>query len=99
MQRKLLWALMCLTVGAAAPARADVITDWNVISVNTIAAAGPFGPHRTIEVAMVHIAMHDAVQAIQRRFETYSSGMTPASGSVIAAAATAARDVLANRFP
>jgi hypothetical protein len=36
---------------------------------------------------MVHIAMHDAVQAIQRRFDTYSTGISPASGSVIAAAA------------
>jgi hypothetical protein len=48
---------------------------------------------------MVHIAMHDAVQAIQQRFETYSPGITPTTGSVIAAAAKAARDVLVNRFP
>jgi len=43
--------------------------------------------------------MHDAIQAIQQRFETYSPGITPATGSVIAAGAKAARDVLVNRFP
>ena len=57
------------------------------------------GPGRLIDNVMVHIAMHDAVQAIQQRFETYSAGITPTSGSVIAAAAKAARDVLVNRFP
>lgn len=44
-------------------------------------------------------AQNDAVQAIQKRFETYSPDITPTSGSVIAAASRAARDVLANRFP
>jgi hypothetical protein len=68
--------------------------------LSTIGAAPPgAGPSRVIEMAMVHIAMHDAVQAIQKRFETYSPGITPTSGSVIAAASKAARDVLANRFP
>jgi hypothetical protein len=68
--------------------------------LSAIGAAAPgAGPSRLIEMAMVHIAMHDAVQAIQQRFETYSAGITPTSGSVIAAASKAARDVLVNRFP
>lgn len=98
--RRLAGILAVMCVVAAPPARADVITDWNVIMMNTINAGPPgTGPSRLIEMAMVHIAMHDAVQAIQRRFETYSPGMTPATGSMIAAASKAARDVLANRFP
>jgi hypothetical protein len=90
---------MCVFLGVAAPARADVVTDWSQITINTI-LAGPAvaGPGRLIEFSMVHIAMHDAVQAIQKRFETYSPGITPTTGSVIAAAAKAARDVLVNRF-
>ncbi len=92
--------VVCLSLGAATPAGADVVTDWNLITINTIGAAPPAaGPARLIDYSMVHIAMHDAVQAIQQRFETYSPGITPRSGSVIAAAAKAARDVLANRFP
>ena len=98
--QRLLGILVCVSLGAAAPAGADVITDWNATMLTTIGAAPPgAGPSRVIEMAMVHIAMHDAVQAIQKRFETYSPGITPASGSVIAAAAKAARDVLVNRFP
>ena len=98
--RRLIGVLVCFSLGAAVPARADVVTDWSAITISTIGAGAPVaGPGRLIEYAMVHIAMHDAVQAIQRRFDTYSTGITPTSGSVIAAAAKAAHDVLVNRFP
>ena len=97
--RRLIGVLVCV-VGATAPAGADVVTDWSAITISTIGAGAPVaGPGRLIEYAMVHIAMHDAVQAIQQRFETYSPGITPTTGSVIAAAAKAAHDVLVNRFP
>jgi hypothetical protein len=98
--RRLTGVLLYLSLGVAAPAGADVVTDWNAIMLSTIGAAAPgAGPSRVCEMAMVHIAMHDAVQAIQQRFETYSADITPGSGSVIAAAAKAARDVLVNKFP
>ena len=97
--RRLIGVFVCV-LGATAPADADVVTDWSAITISTISAGAPVpGPGRLIEYAMVHIAMHDAVQAIQQRFETYSPGITPTTGSVIAAAAKAARDVLVNRFP
>jgi hypothetical protein len=97
--RRLIGVLLCV-LGTTAPADADVVTDWSAITISTIGAGAPVpGPGRLIEYAMVHIAMHDAVQAIQQRFETYSPGITPTTGSVIAAAAKAARDVLVNRFP
>ena len=85
--RRLVGVLVCVSLGAAVPARADVVTDWSAITISTIGAGAPVaGPGRLIEYAMVHIAMHDAVQAIQQRFETYSAGITPTTGSVIAAA-------------
>ena len=98
--RRLIGVLLCGSLSAAVPAGADVISDWNATMLSTV-AAGPAGagPSRVCEMAMVHIAMHDAVQAIQQRFETYSPGITPTTGSVIAAASKAARDVLVNRFP
>ena len=98
--RRLIGVLIGASLCAAVPARADVVTDWNAIMISTIGAA-PVAPRpaRLIDYAMVHIAMHDAVQAIQQRFQTYSPGITPTSGSVIAAAAKAGRDVLVNRFP
>ena len=98
--RRLIGVLACVSLSAAVPARADVVTDWSAITISTIGAGAAVpGPGRLIEFAMVHVAMHDAVQAIQQRFETYSPGITPTTGSVIAAAAKAARDVLVNRFP
>jgi hypothetical protein len=88
--------LVCVSLFSAAPARADVVSDWNVITTNTI---GAVAPNRLIEISMVHLAIHDAIQSIEHRFETYSPGLAPQTGSVVAAAATAARDVLVNRFP
>jgi PAP2 superfamily len=97
--RRFIGIFVCVSLCAAVPARADVVTDWSLITINTVLAGPPVaGPGRLIEFSMVHIAMHDAVQAIQKRFETYSPGITPTTGSVIAAAAKAARDVLVNRF-
>jgi hypothetical protein len=48
---------------------------------------------------MVHAAIHDAVQAYDRRFEPYAVEITGASGSPVAAIAKAAHDVLVARFP
>jgi PAP2 superfamily len=98
--RRIIGILVCVSLSAAAPAKADVVTDWSAITISTI-GAGPAvpGPGRLIEYAMVHIAIHDAIQAIQQRFDTYSPGITPTTGSMIAAGAKAARDVLVNRFP
>jgi hypothetical protein len=49
---------------------------------------------------MVHAAIHDAIQAYDRRFEPYHVHVQGASGSPLAAAAaSAARDVLIGRLP
>jgi hypothetical protein len=84
-----------------APATGDVVTDWNSITqtVGGLGAATRPVPSGSLDFAMVHIAMHDAIQAFQQRFETYNAPIIGASGSPIAAAAKAARDVLVNRFP
>ncbi len=98
---RFLGCLMALGISAA-PATADVVTDWNLIAQTAIGAAGPVArptPTFSLDFAMVHIAMHDAIQAFQQRFESYNTPIAGASGSPIAAAAKAARDVLANRFP
>jgi len=47
---------------------------------------------------MVHVAIHDAVQAYQHRFRTYGPPVPGAGGSPIAAAAAAAHDMLVARF-
>jgi len=95
-------ALVTATVLSwSSSARADVVTDWNVnalIVIGAGAAARPT-PSGLLDITMVHIAIHDAIQAFQGRFETYNAPTPNAAGSPIAAVARAARDVLVNRFP
>jgi hypothetical protein len=91
----------CGSLAWTAGAMADAVTDWNLIAVQTIGAAVPPrpGPSGIIDMAVVHAAVHDAVQGIEGRYEPYHVQIAGASGSSAAAAATAAYTVLANRFP
>jgi hypothetical protein len=90
--------IVCLSLSWAGLAHADVVSDWNAIAAQTAIPVRP-GPSSILDLAMVHAAMHDAIQAYQGRFESYSGPIPNASGSPIAAAARAAHDVLHARFP
>jgi hypothetical protein len=91
----------CALLLCAGTAGADVITDWNIQTGMRVAAASPprRGPSAVLDFAVVHLAMHDAVQAFERRYEPYCARIAKAKGSPVAAAAKAARDVLAGLFP
>ncbi|HKP68131.1 MAG TPA: vanadium-dependent haloperoxidase [Pyrinomonadaceae bacterium] len=95
--------LVVLTVVAAfgSVARADAVTDWNAIAVQTVVAAGPTrpGPAGAIDLAVVNAAIYDAVQAIEKDYQSYYVEVPGASGNPAAAAAKAAHDVLVIRFP
>ena len=98
--------LLSLSLFAAANAHADVVSDWNAIAVQAGQAAatppGPnarVGPSIVVDIAMVHAAVYDAVQAIERKYEPYYVEVPGASGSPIAAAAKAAHDILVSRYP
>src|SRR5262245_8387950 len=98
--------IVLVSLSWAGPAAADAVSDWNAITAQTIANAGPPvnspprpGPSAILDYAMVHAAVHDAVNAIEGQFHPYAIVIPGASGSSIAAAATAAHDMLANRFP
>jgi hypothetical protein len=52
-----------------------------------------------MHLAMTHAAIHDAVQAIERRYRPYGVSIRGASGSSSAASARAAHDVLAALIP
>ena len=82
-------------------ARADAVTDWNVIAIQTIVTGVPAHPGATslLDSAMVQAAVYDAVVAIEGRFKPYHVRIPGASGSPAAATAKAAHDVLVNRFP
>jgi hypothetical protein len=78
----------------------QVILDWNV---NTLGAAGTAGiaPAVTnLYMAMVHGAMHDAVNAIAGKYQPYMEGLAAdPTASKVAAAAAAAHGILAGSFP
>jgi hypothetical protein len=75
-----------------------VVLEWNEIAVNTIGSQPPFPSSRFM--AMVHLAVFDAVNSISGKYEPYL-GAIPVSGgaSTEAAAVTAAHGVLKALFP
>jgi PAP2 superfamily len=94
--------LTACSISLASPAHADAITDWNAITADTLLGAAPAErPNLSIDFPMVHIAMFDAVNAIDRRYTTYIAKPTTnaAGASKDAAAVAAAYTVLRNNFP
>jgi len=97
----LAFRLFCLTVLAApVVATADVISDWNNKAVETgVKLKLPGYPLGRI-LATMHVAMFDAINAIEPRYTPYHTRWTAAPGaSREAAAAAAAHYVLAKMFP
>jgi hypothetical protein len=76
-----LWVL----VGWTAPTGANVVAEWNAQAVQCIAVGFPGtptapaiaatrgGPPSLLDLAIVHLAMHDAVQAIEKEYEPYKA--------------------------
>src|SRR5688572_29312163 len=84
---------------AMAPqSRADAVIDWNEIAV-AAATTGRPGPAGIVDVALVQVAVHDAVQAIEGRYEPYFAEVANAHGRRSAAVAAAAHGVLAGIYP
>jgi hypothetical protein len=89
-------AAIGIAVSAAPPARANVITDWDekgVALVAPMASLGNTKPYMAQRMmAMVHAAMFDAVNSIDRRYKPYLVQVTaePTTSKEAAAAAAAA---------
>jgi len=77
----------------------DPIAAWNQISETAVKTAGHPPPVAALDFAIVHLAIYDAVESIDRRYEPYYSLVRGATGSVGAAAAKAAHDILVELFP
>jgi hypothetical protein len=99
--------------GLGSPARADVVTDWNEIALQTefVVPAGLRTTTASRALAMVHLAIFDAVDAIDRRYVPYPL-KDPSSGAPLfpddalypgaspeAAAVAAAHAVLVSLYP
>jgi hypothetical protein len=84
-------------LGAAAPARANVITDWDEKAIAAVAPLAsipsPYTPYAAYRMmGIVHVAMFDAVNSIDRRHRPYLVQLPadPATSKEAAAAAAAA---------
>lgn len=103
---RILAAVSALTVLASAePAAADTVCEWMDFSSRIVEASQPPSsapriPDHDRAYAQVALAMFEALNAIDRRYESYLGfPMTAASASQEAAAITAAHDVLLAHFP
>lgn len=96
--------VLCLaTAGmvAVGTARADVVTEWNTVYLQTARAIG--GPPCPLAraVAMMHVAMHDALQGIDRRYTPLivKDIVPPRFANRKAAIVGAAHQVLVTLYP
>jgi len=83
-------------------AQADVVTDWNEAALNAIRAQNTSPPAASRNLAILHLAIYDAVNGIARTHEPYRAhavGAPPASASREAAASTAAYQVMSALYP
>jgi hypothetical protein len=88
--------LMAVTAGAA---RADVVTDWNA-TTNALVANDVGNNPKLRTLAMVHVAMSDAINTVQNRYTRVVATLPPVpDASAEAAAATAAREILLQIYP
>jgi hypothetical protein len=76
----------------------DIVVAWNANAAEASVAAcflGGYGPQEARMYAMMHVAIHDALNSIDRRSRPYAVDLDAAPGaSPDAAVAAAARDVL-----
>ena len=91
----------CLLAMPATAAADDPVLEWNAIAVQltltTVPALTPV--QQTRVMAIIHVAVHDAVSGITRRYEQYRSvGAPPAGASPEAAAIAAAYRAIGGVF-
>ena len=92
---------LCLAlVTGALPAGANEVIQWNDTALKVVNANGQSSIVMTRTLAMMHGAIHDALNAINRRYDAYYfEGPGDASASPDAAVAAAAHTVLVGVAP
>ena len=104
LHRRSVFVAAVLVVSCAMTPRAvavgDAVMEWNQLALNATvtAAQGPVPQARSM--AIVQVAVHDAVNTITRKHQTYQSYGSPAAGAAPEAAAiAAAHRALISLFP
>ncbi len=100
MKVRRIWIYGFLLFCVGSWAQGDVVTDWNDISLAAIRTDKTNPPKATRHLAMVHTAIYDAVNSIDRSHRPYHILQSvPAGTSMEAAAAAAAHHILTNVYP
>jgi YHS domain-containing protein/membrane-associated phospholipid phosphatase len=93
-------AAALLTITVASRAWADEVTRWNQIATDASTVADTNPLRESCVFAILHVAIHDAVNAVESRYEPYLSRTSRAPGaSAEAAIAGAAHDTLVPLLP
>jgi hypothetical protein len=81
-------------------ARADAVLDWNEIGLTTVMASGQRPPDGARAMAMMHVAMFDAINAVEQKYRPYAyQAKASKNVSTEAAGAAAAHAVLSKLYP
>ena len=100
-------SVVALLLSFPGRAHADPVIEWNEIALRAAFAGGldnlVFGCndalHESRMMAMMHVAIHDALNAVDRRYQPYAFDGHAPGASPDAAVATAAHDVLVATYP
>ena len=77
----------------ASQGRGNAVTQWNRLATEIFSVdVGPLLDARAL--AILHAAIHDAVNGIERRYEPYTANLSAPDASVDATIASAAREVM-----
>src|SRR5258708_12913494 len=100
-QRALLGTLLAASAAMTTPTAAysDMVTDWNEIAIQTFPPA-VLGPTQARFLGIVHAAIYDAINAIDRKHQVYAIDIkSPPGASLEVAAATPPHDTLVKLLP
>ena len=100
MKRMTVVVITTLLTLRTAAAYADAVTDWNQIALEGLKAANVAGNPWSRTMAMVHVAMSDAINSVQGRYTRFvATAPTAPNVSADAAAVAAARQILIQLVP
>jgi len=100
LQRSIPVVVFAATLAQASVAFGDVVLDWNEIGLARAMAARQLPPDAARTMAIMHVAMFDAANAVEAKYQPYAyRGGRRAGASVEAAAVAAAHGALARLFP
>ncbi len=79
----------------------ELVVDWNATAYQVIKASDGYADplHASRALAMMHLAMHDAINAARPRYASYAASERDAAADPAIAAVAAAHDVLAALYP